>query len=67
MKRQKGFSVVELLVVIVAIVGGIGWCMNAYKITQCDFDAPYKAEAIRAVGIFMPPVGAVVGYIDLGK
>lgn len=40
--------------------------MNIYKLTQCDFEAPYKAEVIRVVGI-IPPVGAIFGYMDFGK
>lgn len=43
----------------------IGWVMNIYKLTQCDFDTPLKAEVIRAVGIPVFPIGVVVGYMDI--
>lgn len=54
-----------LVVVTVAILGIIGWGMNVYSFTQCDFNESYKAEIVRGVGIAVAPVGAVVGYIDI--
>jgi hypothetical protein len=52
---------------IVVFLGCIGWCMNAYKLTQCDFDKPYKCEAVRSVGVFIPFIGAITGYYDFDK
>lgn len=43
----------------------IGWCINAYKATQCDFKAPYKAEVFRVGGVFVPPVGGVLGWFNI--
>ena len=40
--------------------------MNIIKLSEADFEAPYKTEVIRTVGI-LPPVGAIVGYFDIGK
>ncbi len=54
-----------LFVIIVAVIG-VGWVKNIIKLTDCDFEAPYKCEIIHAVGI-IPPVGAVTGWLDLGK
>ena len=46
----------------VIVIGGlIGWGMNIYKLTQCDFKEPYKAEILRSVGL-VPFVGAFMGY-----
>ena len=42
-----------------------GWGSNIYKLTKCDFEAPYKSEILRGIGIAVPPVGAVCGYLDL--
>lgn len=55
-----------MFLLFIVVGGGTGWVMNIYKLTQCDFEAPYKAEVIRVVGI-IPPVGAIVGYMDFGK
>lgn len=54
-----------LIVLAIVLLGFVGWCMNAYKATQCDFEAPYKCEAIRAVGVFVPPVGSIAGYFTI--
>ncbi len=42
-----------------------GWVMNLVALIKCDFEAPYKAEGIRAVGAIVPPVGMVAGWIDI--
>lgn len=47
------------------VLGIIGYIANIYKLTDCDFDAPYKAETFRVVGIVIPPVGAVMGFINI--
>ena len=43
----------------------LGWFVNIYRFFQCDFDTPLREEVIRGVGIFVPPVGGVIGYIDI--
>ena len=40
------------------------WCMNLYKLTQCNFEAPYKAEIIYGVGTFSPTF-LVTGFVDI--
>lgn len=55
-----------LLLLFVVILMFIGWGKNIYKLSECDFEAPYKCEVIHAVGI-IPPVGGVVGWMDFGK
>ena len=44
----------------------IGYVKNIIKFTQCDFEKPLAEEVIRAYG-FIPPVGAIIGWIDLGE
>lgn len=51
------------LVVILPITGG--YIANVYKLFKSDFQAPYKAEILRGVGIVVPPVGIVTGYLNL--
>tara|TARA_R110000851_G_scaffold313298_1_gene474845 strand:- start:38 stop:217 length:180 start_codon:yes stop_codon:yes gene_type:complete len=57
---------IAIVGLIVFILAGTGWVKNIIKLSECDFEAPYKAEVIRVIGV-IPPVGAVVGWIDLGK
>ena len=52
--------------VVILIAGGTGWVKNIIKLSDCDFQAPYKAEVIHAAGL-IPPVGAVTGWLDLGE
>lgn len=55
-----------ILVVIVLLVLA-GWTMNLVKLIQCDFESPYKAEVIHTAGVFIPFVGAITGWINLGE
>ena len=52
--------------IVLLIAAVTGWGMNLYKLTQCDFESPYKCEVLRTVGL-VPPIGAIMGYIDLDK
>lgn len=67
-RHQRGFTIIELGLVIWFVIGALvvaGWVMNLHKFSQCDFEAPYKAEIVYGIGI-LPPVGAVTGWIDVG-
>ena len=55
-----------LVSVVITIVIGVGWVKNLIKLSDCDFETPYKAEVIHVIGI-IPPVGAVTGWLDAGK
>ena len=35
------------------------WSFNIYKLTQCDFTAPYKDEIVHAIGVFIPPASLI--------
>jgi hypothetical protein len=59
-----GCGLAVLLLVLFLVVG---WVANIIRLCGCDFREPYKAEIIRAVGVFVPPVGCIVGYIDVGE
>lgn len=43
----------------------IGWCVNIVRLFCANFEEPHKNEVIRIVGIVVPPVGGVVGYINI--
>lgn len=50
----------------IIILFGVGWVKNIFKLSDCDFEAPYKAEIIRGVGVLpIAPLGAIVGYMDI--
>ncbi len=67
---NRGFTLIELVIAVAVILGllvpgFIGWGMNIYKLTKCDFEAPFKSEVIRIIGIPVVPVGMVVGYCKI--
>jgi hypothetical protein len=53
------------LLILITIVLMLGWFVNIIRFFQCDFDIPLKEEVIRGVGIFVPPVGGVIGYVNI--
>lgn len=55
-----------LIQAVFVIVIGTGWVKNIIKLADCDFQTPYKAEVIHAVGI-LPPVGMITGWMNPGK
>lgn len=62
---MKVYHVIITWAVIVIVVG-TGWVKNIIKLSNCDFEAPYKAEVIHGIGLF-PPVGAVTRWLNVGR
>ena len=60
---MKDIRIVALVIVVVIVVG---WVKNLIKLTNCDFEAPYKCEVVHVVGL-APPIGAITGWLDMGK
>jgi len=62
MKNQFGGILLELFIVIVGLLGVGGWVWNIIKIVH-DFAMPVTGLLIvRIIGVFMAPLGAVLGY-----
>ena len=55
----------EILVGTVIVFAVFGWGLNIYKFATSNFEPSYKNEVIRGIGIFIPPVGAITGYITI--
>lgn len=60
-------TALSLLIIQIAIVAflGIGWILNVVKFVKSDFKPSYKNEIIRGIGIIAPPIGGVVGWLDI--
>ena len=55
----------RIFAVCLYIVLLAGWGNNFAKFTECDFEAPYKCEAVRGITTFpLSPIGTVIGYMD---
>lgn len=62
--KQKGFTILELLTVVLYIAAVGGWGANIVKLASTDFDAPITIRVIlRGMGIPVVPLGVVMGYL----
>jgi hypothetical protein len=59
--RATELSGVFVLVLMIAAAGG--WIANIYKLATMAFEPVTTILIIRAIGIAVAPVGAVMGYI----
>lgn len=65
MKSLRGFSLGEALLAFwlsLWLIGLVGWCINLYKLVQICCEATGWL-AVRAVGLVVLPLGAVVGFL----
>ena len=60
---MKGFTTVELLITLVVLIGSVGWVWNIVRLVGYIGDPLSVEAAIRIVGIFVAPLGAVLGFI----
>lgn len=63
MKKQLGFTIIEMLVVVLVLVGGAGWIWNIVKIVGSDFGAITGMLVMRVIGVFVAPLGCVLGFL----
>ena len=64
MKKQNGFILVELLVVMVLVFGLSAWVWNAVKLASCDFESNYRCEALHVIGLVVPPLSIITVWFD---
>lgn len=67
MRSQKGYTLVELLLVVVVVFGALSWIMNAVKLTSCDFEPNYRCEIIHGLGLIPALAFVTVWARDDGK
>ena len=63
MKRQRGFTIVELVLVALVLLGAGGWIANIVKLIGMDFGSITGMLIARAASIFVAPLGAVLGFL----
>lgn len=51
------------LIILVTFIF-VGYVMNLFSIIYCDFQEPLKEEFLRMIGLIIPPLGGVLGYIN---
>jgi hypothetical protein len=52
-----------LIIISIWLAGVIGWILNIVTLAQSSFDVLTGMLVLRVVGIFVAPLGAVLGYI----
>ena len=52
-----------IFVVAIIALAGYGWVVNIIKLIGMDFAAITGMMVVRAIGIFMAPLGVVMGYL----
>ena len=64
MKNQRGFTLLELIIVLFFTIGPICWIWNAVKLASCDFNADYRCEVIHGVGLILPPTSVITVWFS---
>lgn len=65
MIKQRGFTIVEVFYLFVAIVGIAavgGWIWNIVKIIQTCCQVIDGMLIARVIGVLVAPLGAVIGF-----
>jgi hypothetical protein len=65
MKSQRGYTAAELMMLVwllVFIAGFGGWVANIVKLAGMDFASVTGMLVLRAIGIIVAPLGAVLGF-----
>lgn len=65
MKARKDNTALYVVFSGVVLAGVLGYALNVVALFQCDFQGPYRAEVLRGVGAAIPPVGAIIGYLEI--
>lgn len=61
--KQYGYTGIELFIVVLAMVGVGGWIANIVKLVGMDFGVITGMLVARVAGIFVAPLGAVLGFL----
>ena len=64
MHKQRGYTgAMALFIIALWVLGLGGWVANIVKLVGMDFGAITGLLIVRAIGIFIAPLGAVMGFI----
>tara|TARA_Y100000310_G_scaffold209426_1_gene210045 strand:- start:6254 stop:6502 length:249 start_codon:yes stop_codon:yes gene_type:complete len=69
-RRNRGYTIFELITIVwfcVILFAIASWFKNIYHLSQLDFEAPYKAEVIRGIGIPVFFVPTITSWMDIGE
>ena len=55
--------VVALSVIGLWVAAVIGWIMNIFTLYHMSFETMTGELIVRVIGIFVAPIGAIMGYV----
>lgn len=62
MNKKSGFTLTELLILVIIPLFTVGWIWNIIKLFNV-LDDPFSAKIVlRMLGIVLLPLGAIIGY-----
>lgn len=64
-KRQKGYTLSELLLVMLGLLFAAGWVANIVAIANSDFSAITGLLVLMVIGVFVFPIGVITGWIAI--
>ena len=63
MHKQRGYTgAMALFIIAIWVLALGGWVANIVKLVGMDFGAITGLLIVRAIGIFIAPLGAVMGF-----
>lgn len=64
MRNNNGFALIHVFFVVLSLVGFGGWVANIVKLIDSGFAVASWGgmEVARVVGIFIAPLGSVLGF-----
>lgn len=65
MLKQRGYTLIPAALLLVAVLVVGGWFANLYKLIvvfPATFADATPIMVFRALGVFVPPIGAVLGF-----
>lgn len=63
MKKQLGYTLVEIWIFFLSIAVIIGYVWNIVKLVGIVYDPITGMFVLRCVGVFIPPLGAIIGFL----
>lgn len=63
MKKQRGFTAIELFIVVFVLLGVGGWIANIVKLVGSNFEPLTGMVIARIIGVFLAPLGSVLGFM----
>lgn len=63
MIKQKGYTEIDIIIAAIMILGVWGWIWNIIKIGGSDFGQLTGMLVVRCIGVFIAPLGAVLGFM----